>query len=360
LDKREGLLYCRPENDNLTLLDAVIPKLESLLRIEGTLDHPVSNLKFEGLTFAYTGWTRPDEYGHLPLQAGMFSLSASKDNISYVGRPPAAVQASNAYNLRFERNSFINLGATALDLRSGVQRCKISGNLFRDIGGSAILIGVFSKDDQEVHLPYIPNDEREVCKDNTIENNYIKESAQEDYGCVGIGYGYTENTIIQHNEVCYLPWTGIHCGWGWTTKHSASRNNIIRYNHVHHIMRLLIDGAAIYTLSCQPGTLIENNYLHSIHKSEIAKWKPDTNSSGVYLDCPAIYIDEGSGEMNIKNNLVEDIDPEAEELHYNKVFRTKEEFIFRPNVYENNGHNAGKQIKEQAGLQPDYKDILDH
>jgi len=125
-------------------------------------------------------------------------------------------------------------------------------------------------------------------------------------------------------------------------------------------MQLLIDGAAIYTLSCQPGTLIENNYLHSIHKSATADWIPDINSSGVYLDCPAIYIDEGSGEMTVKNNLVDDIDPGAEVLHYNKIFRTKEEFVFRPNVYENNGPDAGAQIKEQAGLQPSYKDIAGH
>lgn len=360
LDEDRGVLYYMRENDNLTSSDTVIPVLESLLRIEGTLDQPVSGLGFEGLTFAYTGWTRSNDYGHLPLQAGMYSISASKDNISYVGRPPAAVQVSNAHHVLFERNTFVNLGATALDLQSGVQGCTVSGNLFREIAGSAILIGIFSKEDQEVHLPYIPQDEREICRDNTIENNYVTEAAQEDYGCVGIGYGYTEATTIQHNEVCFLPWTGIHCGWGWTTKHSASRNNIIRHNHVHHIMQLLVDGAAIYTLSCQPGTLIENNYLHSIHKADIADWAPESDSTGVYLDTPAIYVDEGSGGMTIRNNLIEDIDPEAEALHCNEVFRTKEEFVFRPNVYENNGPNAGKQIKKQAGLQSGYKDIVGH
>jgi hypothetical protein len=360
LDRDSGVLYYYPENDLLASSDTIIPHLESLLRIEGTLEQPVSNLRFEGLTFAYTGWTRPDDYGHLPLQAGMYSISASKKNISYVGRPPAAVHISNANHVQFERNKFVNIGATALDLHSGVQECMISGNFFKEIAGSAILIGIFSQEDQEVHLPYIPGDVREICKSNIIQNNYIAKAAQEDYGCVGIGYGYTESTTIQHNEVCFLPWTGIHCGWGWTTKHSVSRNNIIRYNHIHQIMQLLIDGAAIYTLSCQPGTLIENNYLHSIHKSATADWIPDINSSGVYLDCPAIYIDEGSGEMTVKNNLVDDIDPGAEVLHYNKIFRTKEEFVFRPNVYENNGPDAGAQIKEQAGLQPSYKDIAGH
>ena len=357
LDKDKGILYYLPEDDSPASSDTVVPVLESLLRPEGTLDQPVSGLRFEGLTFAYTGWTRPDDYGHLPLQAGMYSLSASGDNIGYVGRPPAAVHVSNAHHVHFERNRFMNLGATALDLESGVQECTVSGNLFKEIAGSAILIGIFSKEDQEVHLPYIPQDEREICRDNTIQNNRVTEAAQEDYGCVGIGYGYTEATTIQHNEVCYLPWTGIHCGWGWTTKHSAARNNIIRCNHVHHIMELLVDGAAIYTLSCQPGTLIENNYLHAIHKSEIAKWVPESDATGVYLDTPAIYVDEGSGEMTIRNNLIEDIDPQAEALHYNKVFRTKEEFVFRPNVYENNGSNAGIQIKEQAGLQAAYTGV---
>jgi hypothetical protein len=359
LDPDRGVLNYIPENDNLPKSDTVIPILETLVNIEGTLVQQVSDLGFEGLSFAYTGWTRPNDHGHLPLQAGMFSLSACKENVSFVGRPPAAVLVSNATGIKFERNRFFNLGATALDLHFGVQKCTISGNLFKDIAGNAILIGIFSKEDQEVHLPYIPEVESEICKDNTIHNNYISAVAQEDHGCVGIGYGYTEATTIQHNEICFLPWTGIHCGWGWTTKHSAAKDNIIRSNHVHHIMQLLIDGAAIYTLSCQPGTLIEKNYLHAIHKSEIANWRPENDSTGVYLECPAIYIDEGSGGMTVWDNLVEDIDPDAEILHYNKVFRTKEDFVFNPNVYENNGPGTNMEIKDQAGLQSDYKDILD-
>jgi hypothetical protein len=357
LDKAGGILHFLPLNAGPAFPQTIVPHLETLVRIEGTLGRPVENVRFEGLTFAHSGWARPDDCGHLPLQAGMYSLGASSDNVSYVGRPPAAIEVSNALRVRFDRNRFVNLGATALDLRSGTRGCVVCGNLFREIAGSAILVGVFSKEDQEVHLPYLPDDEREICRDNVIENNHITRAAQEDHGCVGIGYGYAEATTIRHNEVCCLPWTGIHCGWGWTTKHSVSRDNVIRGNHVHHVVQLLIDGAAIYTLSCQPGTVIEDNHLHAIHKSAVADWRPESDATGVYLDCPGIYIDEGSGGMTVRNNLIEDIDPGAEALHYNKVFRTKEEFVFRPNVYENNGPDAEGGIRERAGPEPAYRDI---
>ena len=82
----------------------------------------------------------------------------------------------------------------------------IKGNLFKDIGGTAILAGVFSDEATEIHLPYNPKDEREVCNDMIISNNLITDVTNEDWGCVGIGAGYVRNISIEHNEIaeCFL------------------------------------------------------------------------------------------------------------------------------------------------------------
>ena len=53
-------------------MEVIIPAVETLVQVEGTLDRPVSNIRFEKITFSYTTWMRPSEKGHVPLQAGMY------------------------------------------------------------------------------------------------------------------------------------------------------------------------------------------------------------------------------------------------------------------------------------------------
>lgn len=54
----------------------MVPALETLVQVEGTVDRPVSNIRFEGINFNYTTWMRPSEKGYVPLQAGMYMLDA--------------------------------------------------------------------------------------------------------------------------------------------------------------------------------------------------------------------------------------------------------------------------------------------
>jgi hypothetical protein len=63
------------------------------------------------------------------------------------------------------------------------------------------LIGTFSDESFEAHLPYQPKDLREVSTNDQIENNLITDVTNEDWGCVGIGAGYVQGIKIIHNEV---------------------------------------------------------------------------------------------------------------------------------------------------------------
>jgi len=136
----------------------------------------------------------------------------------------------------------------------------IKGNLFKDIGGTAILTGVYS-DGGEIHLPYNPKDEREVCDRMVISNNLITDVTNEDWSCVGIGAGYSRNTTIEHNEVENVSYTGISMGWGWSPTKNAMMNNKIIGNKIHHFGKHNYDCGGIYTLSAQPGSVISENYI---------------------------------------------------------------------------------------------------
>ncbi|HEY6505347.1 MAG TPA: L-rhamnose mutarotase [Chitinophagaceae bacterium] len=349
LDIANRKLYYWPrDNENLLTATVTAPFLETLVSIQGTIDHPVSNIFFNGISFQHTGWLRPSHYGHVLHQAGMYMLEAYKlrpagtpdkptlDNQAWVGRPAAAVEVSYADQTGFENCRFEHLASTGLDYNKAVHDNVIKGNLFKDIGGTAILAGVYSDEATEIHLPYNPKDEREVCNKMTISNNLITDATNEDWSCVGIGIGYAKNTTIEENEIGNVSYTGISMGWGWSPTANAMRNNKITRNKIHHYGKHNYDCAGIYTLSAQPGSVISENYIDSIYKAPYAHLP----SHWFY-----VYTDEGSSYFIVKDNWT----PSPKYLQNANG---------PGNEWNNNGPQVGESIKLNAGLKMQYQYLL--
>ena len=349
LDQFNRKLYYWPRaGEEMHQVQAVAPFLETLIRIEGTIDHPVTNVFFKGISFQHTGWLRPSNFGHVPHQAGMYMLEAYKlktpgtpdkktlENQAWVGRPAAAVAVSFATNTGFENCRFEHLASTGLDYNRATQHNRVIGNLFKDVGGTAILAGLFSDEATEIHLPYNPKDEREICSDMHIANNLITNATNEDWGCVGIGAGYVRNIIIEHNEIENISYTGITLGWGWSPTPNVMRNNKIHANKIHHYGKHNYDCAGIYTLSAQPGSVISENYIDSIYKAPYAHLP----SHWFYL-----YTDEGSSYFTVKDN-----------------WTPSEKYLQNANgpgnVWTNNGPQVALSIKQNAGIEKGFQGLL--
>jgi hypothetical protein len=346
--KNRQVVYWPRQGEDMPTANVVAPVLETLLRVQGTIDNFVQNVHFTGLNFQYTTWLRPSQAGHVPLQAGMYLLDAYKlkipgtpdkkglENQAWIGRQPAGVELSYAYSTSFNRCSFKHMAATGLDYIRGTSSDEVTGCFFYDIGGTAIQAGTFSDEGVETHLPYNPANQLELCKSLTIRNNYITQCANEDWGCVGISAGYVRDIKIEHNELSYLPYSGICVGWGWTKTINAMRNNRIHANHVHHYAKHMYDVGGIYTLSAQPGSVISENVVHSIFTAPYAH----DPTHWFYM-----YLDEGSSYMTIKDNWLEK----------DKIMKNANG---PGNVWENNGPMVDEKIKNAAGLEPAYRDLL--
>jgi hypothetical protein len=349
LDPAKNKLYYWPRGDEDLPASTVTAGIqETLVRVLGTADRPVANIYFNGISFQHTGWLRPSEQGHVPHQAGMYMLDAYKlkpagtsqkktlENQAWIGRPAAAVEISFADKTNFENCRFEHLASTALDYHKGVHDNRIRGNLFKDIGGTAILAGVFSDEATEIHLPYNPSDEREICDGIVISNNFITNATNEDWGCVGIGAGYVKNATIEHNELEDLSYTGISLGWGWSPASNAMKNNKVIANKIHHYGKHNYDCAGIYTLSAQPGSFIVENNIDSIYKAPYAHLP----SHWFY-----IYADEGSSYFNVKDN-----------------WTPSEKFLQNANgpgnQWTNNGPKVSVAVRTRAGLQAPYLSLL--
>lgn len=349
IDARKIYYYPR-EGEKMQEAEVIVPAVETLVRVEGTLDRPVCHIRFEKITFSYTTWMRPSEKGHVPLQAGMYLtdgyridpkmqrnyLNHPLDNQGWLGRPAAAVRVVAARQIDFERCRFEHLGSTGLDYEEAVQGGVVRGCLFRDIAGNGLLVGSFSPAAHETHLPYDPADRREVCTQQQINNCYFTEIGNEDWGCLAIAAGYVGDVNIEHNEISEVPYSGISLGWGWTQTVNCMRNNRVHANLIHHYAKHMYDVAGIYTLGSQPKSYVTENCVHSIYKPGYVH---DSNH-WFYL-----YTDEGSSFITVRDNWTEG-----------------EKYLQNANgpgnVWENNGPKVDSVIRERAGLEAGYKDLL--
>ena len=349
IDARKVYYYPR-EGEKMQEAEVIVPAVETLVRVEGTVDRPVCHIRFEKITFSYTTWMRPSEKGHVPLQAGMYLTDGYRidpkmqrnyrnhplDNQGWLGRPAAAVRVVAAKQIDFERCRFEHLGSTGLDYEEAVQGGVVRGCLFRDIAGNGLLVGSFSPAAHETHLPYDPADRREVCTQQHINNCYFTEIGNEDWGCLAIAAGYVGDVNIEHNEISEVPYSGISLGWGWTQTVNCMRNNRVHANLIHHYAKHMYDVAGIYTLGSQPKSYVTENCVHSIYKPGYVH---DPNH-WFYL-----YTDEGSSFITVRDNWTEG-----------------EKYLQNANgpgnVWENNGPKVDNDVRERAGLEAGYKDLL--
>ena len=367
LDRAAKTVYYMPRpGEDMTKVRVVAPAVEKLVELRGTLDQPVENIHFVGLTFAEAGWLLPSEIGLVDVQAN-FLLNWKEPMRRQHGitavhneqlKSPANVVCHAAKGLRFERCTFTRLGGAGIDVEFGSQDNVISGCHFHDISGTAVQVGDVLKDDHH------PDDPRKIVKNNAVVNNYIHDCCVEYMGGVGVFAGYTDGTVIAHNEICRLPYSGdlrrLGLGRGRcrrrkrrattcpssTTRPRPSGNNRIEYNHIHHVMNPLQDGGGIYTLGNMPGTVIRGNHIH--------------DNPGVP---GGIYLDEGSGFIEVTGNVVYNV---RTPMNYNNRNQNR---IATCNEHDNFfGIRPGdpprapgkvEKVVRKAGLTPEYRDLLE-
>ncbi|MBQ8588041.1 MAG: hypothetical protein IJ454_01480, partial [Clostridia bacterium] len=145
-------------------------------------------------------------------------------------------------------------------------------------------------------------------KNITVANNYMTRIGGEiPRACAIIAY-YIDGLDITHNELYDIAYSGIETGWGWSLNVSAAKNVYCAYNRIDTTNHFLFDGGPIYTLSRQPNSVYEYNYL-------------DNCICGVH----ALYQDSGTAETVWRNNVVENsqyiISPYLDDAHQENVFQ---------------------------------------
>ena len=319
------LLYWPLSTEDLTRDEVVVSFLPTLVRLEGRTEagQPVQHLRFRGLAFRHTDWDPgPNGFADQP-QAAV--------------HVPAAFEAVSAEHCSVEECSFSQLGGYAISFGHATRSNRITENTIFDVGAGGIKLG-------DTRLA---SRTRGRSADNLISDNHIHHIGQFYQGAIGILVLQSSRNQIVHNNIHHTYYTAISVGWTWGYEPNQCSANRIEYNFLHHICQgLLNDVGAIYILGVQPGTTIRNNLIHEV-QSFAGKGR-------------GIYLDEGSAEILVENNIVYGVKSAGFHQHYgrdnlirNNIFAWNDDFQFsraRPEAHRSYTFEGNIVLFDRGGL----------
>lgn len=265
LDRHTGeLFYYPPEGDNINDCVVTAPYLVELIRVQGNAEEKsiVQNVTFSGFTMRETEWNLP-ETGYPGDQADV--------------KLPSALFFEGVEHCALKNNIMENIGTYAITFGDRCRYNTIAGNEIKNIGAGSIRIGTTDRNNY-------------FTKCNHISNNHIFNCGVIYNGAVGIWIGQSSENTISHNEIHDINYSGISVGWTWNSADNPCYGNVFEYNKIYRVMKNANDGAGIYTLGKQAGTIIRNNIIHDIAPYKYFGW--------------GIYFDGESANITVMNNIL--------------------------------------------------------
>ncbi len=284
-NKNTKKIYYYPyEQEDMTTADVWAPTTEGLLTIQGsTMQNKVKNVELNNLTFKYGAYNKLSEEGVVENQTDEIIVASTIDAVWYHEHMKEAnVTINFAEYIDVKNCEFSCLGANGLNMDNGVNHATVTGNLFRDIASTGLVLG------SHKHKEVLPDDQ-ERCEYITASNNVFHRVAYEQNGSAGVAIYYIAHTTFTHNDVRDVPYTGISLGWGWGVWRPEEVKDIhLTHNYVENVTYRNHDGAHIYTLGWMPDSTISYNHLVD---------------SGDYRG--GIYLDECSAYLTLEENVIQ-------------------------------------------------------
>ena len=290
LDRPTGTLtYCPQPGETPEAVTVVAPVLDRLVELRGEVAARkfVAHVRLEGLSFAHGNWNLP---------TGGQSYPQAEVNVG------AAIGATAARHIAFDRCSVRHVGRYAFELGHGCQECTLSRCELVDLAAGGVLVGTTAA---------LPDPEAAVTG-NVVRDCTIAHGGRIHSAAIGIWIGHASHTTVAHCDIFDLTYSGVSIGWSWGYAESPAHHNRVLHNHMYDIGHgVLSDMGGVYTLGVSPGTVVEGNLIHDIQSHNYGGW--------------GLYTDEGSTGIELRNNIVYRTSSGGFHQHYG-----------RDNIVENN------------------------
>ena len=273
LDRTSGTLRFWPLKPGFAGESAVLSFLDRLIDLRSDLahGHPVEYVRFRGLTFEHTDYTRQRQ--------------------DWYHSDDAAIWFHGAQHCRIEECRFTNLGGSGIVMVGNCCDNEVLGSEFSNLGAGAVTInGNPANHHLEVADPGKP------AEHNRVAGNLIHDTGLLFKHGNPICLNSAENNTISHNTIRSHPRQGI-------VLTEACGGNVIEYNELRHNCLETGDCGGIYTYDTNklptPNILRGNLVVDSRGMSTTQEGKivSPTYTWG-------IYIDGESSNWIVENNVV--------------------------------------------------------
>jgi len=258
----EGRVYFRPRSGRVEDNSYVVSTARALIAVEGRSDGIVRNVHFEGL-----------------------DLTISDEDIIAFGK----TEDCSVRSCRIE-----NARDTGIEINDHARNIVIYGNEIREHGMHGIALNGRGPGHEDVN------------HHNTVENNHIHHCGR----LIGHGNGVyiqqSGHNRILHNHIHHMPRyattiKGVRYqvlreqveGVTWENRHEFlhSRNNLLAFNHIHHVNEDSQDTGAMESWGPGRDNVYDHNLIHDVGNDEF------NLQSGMYLDDATDYF-------TLTNNII--------------------------------------------------------
>lgn len=290
-DKDEGYLYYWPADPSFDGSDVVVPTLQNVIELVGSSpQQPVSGVDISGLTFQGSAFTSYFNETH----GGEWNRPADEN-------ANGIIYAENVEDVTITENIISNAGFSGVVLHRSAVNNSVIGNEIRDFGYHGVLLmgtasGVVDENNDQIY------DNR----GNVVSDNHIHHGGK----LVGHGSGVfihqSGANLVEHNVIHDLDRYAIAAkgpnhrpldGDDALDPLLTSRDNMIRYNDISHVLEDSDDAGAITFTTTGTGNVIAHNRIHKINA-------PLAYHGHVF----GIYLDNWTSYTEVYGNIIHGVD----------------------------------------------------
>lgn len=277
------LTYLAKSGENPNTAAVYVPQIGQLIYATG-----LHHVTFSGLAFSHDNYVVPD---------------AGQGAVSHASNIPAAVSCVNCSSVKFDSNTFAHTGNWALEFvgspaAASATNNQVANNAFFDLGTGAVRLGQVPCTGSGTGCPNGADTDANVAQWNLVQNNLIRGGQRQLAGGIGLGVwiGNSHHNTVSNNTIndWYSGGIGVGAQLNYGPPSGLAHDNVISFNQIYDIGQgVTSDQGCLHTAtSNQPGNQFLNNVCHDVTENP-------TGYGG-----HGIYLDQGSSNWTISNNLV--------------------------------------------------------